>query len=182
MVRLPVIVAAVLAIAASAPLMCATTSPATARELRDRDGDMDRDLRDVLRDRIRTRQDLRDVLRDRIRTRQDLRDLLEDLFENRPGLRGALRERIREARDEDEDEDEDHEGLRGAIRERIRDYRDRDDEDRGGYRGRFRERLAERIAERRHGEDEGQCFFITRTVRDEDRTLIVRITRRVCRD
>ena len=81
MARLPVIAAAVLAIAASAPLMCATTSPATAREWRDRDGDVNRDLRDLLIDRIRTRQ--------------DLRDLLEDLLEYRPGLRGALRERIR---------------------------------------------------------------------------------------
>ena len=143
MVRLPVIVAAVLAIAASAPLMCATTSPATAREWRDGDADVNRDLRDLLIDRIRTRQ--------------DLRDLLADLMENRPD-------------------------LRGAIRERIRDYRDRDDEDRGGYRGRFRERLAERIAERRHGGDEGQCYFLTRSLRDEDGALIVRITRRVCRD
>ena len=166
MVRLPVIVAAVLAIAASAPLMCATTSPATAREWRDRDADVNRDLRDLLIDRIRTRQ--------------DLRDLLADLMENRPDLRGALRERIREARAEDEDEDGG--GMRGALRERMRDWRDREDEDEGGLRGRLRERLAERVAERRHGGDEGQCYFLTRSLRDEDGALIVRITRRVCRD
>ena len=57
MARLPVIAAAVLAIAASAPVICTTTSPASAQGWRDSEGDTDRDLRDFLRDRIRTRQD-----------------------------------------------------------------------------------------------------------------------------
>jgi hypothetical protein len=73
MARLPVIAAAVLAIAASAPVICTTTSPASAQGWRDRDGDTDRDLRDLLRDRIRTRQDLRDLIVDLIQDRQDMR-------------------------------------------------------------------------------------------------------------
>ena len=67
MARLPVIAAAVLAIAASAPVICTTTSPASAQGWRDRDGDVDRDLRDLLRDRIRTRQDMRDLIIDLVR-------------------------------------------------------------------------------------------------------------------
>ena len=54
MARLPVIAAAVLAIAASAPVICTTTSPASAQGWREGDGDAGRDLRDLLRDRIRT--------------------------------------------------------------------------------------------------------------------------------
>src|SRR3954469_25449613 len=100
MARLPVIAAAVLAIAASAPVICTTTSPASAQGWRDKDGDTDRDLRDLLMDRIRTRQDLRDLITDLLRDRQD--------------LRGRVRDRI--SRDGDEDEDG---GLRGRLRERI---------------------------------------------------------------
>src|SRR6202040_3708594 len=107
MARLPVIAAAVLAIAASAPVICTTTSPASAQGWRDRDGDMDRDLRDLLRDRIRTRQDLRDLIIDLIQDRQDMR-------------------------------------------------------------GRLRERIGERIAERRGGGEEGDCYFLTRSLRDQD--------------
>jgi hypothetical protein len=103
MARLPMIAAAVLAIAASAPVICTTTSPASAQGWRDRDGDMDRDLRDLLRDRIRTRQ--------------DLRDLIIDLLQDRQDLRGRLRERISHLRERDEDEDGG--GLRGRLRERI---------------------------------------------------------------
>ena len=82
MARLPVIAAAVLAIAASAPVICTTTSSASAQGWRDRDGDTERDLRDFLRDRIRTRQ--------------DLRDLIVDLMQDRRDMRGRLRERIGE--------------------------------------------------------------------------------------
>ena len=144
MARLPVIAAAVLAIAASAPVICATTSPASAQGWRDRDGDTDRDLRDLLKDRIRTRQ--------------DLRDLIVDLIQDRQDLRGRLRERISHARDREEEEDG------------------------GGLRGRLRERIAERIAERRRGGEEGDCYFLTRSLRDEDGDLLVIIRRRVCRD
>src|ERR1700736_1058866 len=146
MARLPVIAAAVLAIAASAPVICTTTGPASAQGWRDGDGDKDRDLRDLLRDRIRTRQDLRDLIVDLIHDRQD--------------LRGGLRERIGHRRDRDE-----YEG-----------------EDGGGWRGRLRERIAERMAERRRGGEEGECYFLTRSLRDEDGDFLVIVRRRVCRD
>jgi hypothetical protein len=149
MARLPVIAAAVLAIAASAPVICTTTSPASAQESRDKDGDMNRDLRDLLKDSIRTRQDLRDLIVDLIQDRQDRQD-----------LRGRLRERISQRRDREE-EDED-----GG----------------GGMRGRLRERIAERIAERRHGGEEGDCYFLTRSLRDEDGDFLVIVRRHVCRD
>src|ERR1700730_4662085 len=130
MARLPVIAAAVLAIAASAPVICTTTSPASAQGWRDRDGDVDHDLRDLLRDRIRTRQ-----------------------------------------------------GFRRRSRERISQRRDREDEeDDGGLRGRLRERIGERIAERRRGGEEDDCYFLTRSLRDEYGDLLVLVRRRVCRD
>jgi len=144
MARLPVIAAAVLAIAASAPVICTTTSPASAQGWHDRDGDMDRDLRDLLRDRIRTRQ--------------DLRDLIVDLIQDRQDMRGRLRERISQWRDREEDEDD------------------------GGWRGRLRERIGERIAERRRGGEEGDCYFLTRSLRAQDGDLLVIVRRRVCRD
>jgi hypothetical protein len=145
MARLPVIAAAVLAIAASAPVICTTTGPASAQGWRDGDGDKDRDLRDLLRDRIRTRQDLRDLIVDLIHDRQDLRD--------------GRREQIGRGRDRDEDEDEDE----------------------GGWRGPLRERIAERIEGRRGGE-ERTCYFIIRSLQDEDGNLAVVVRRRVCRD
>ena len=157
MARLPVIAAAVLAIAASAPVICTTTSPASAQGWRDKDGDTDRDLRDLLRDRIRTRQ--------------DLRDLIVDLIQDRQDMRGRLRERIGERIAE----------RRGGGEEG--DWRNRDeDEDGGGWRGRLRERIGERIAERRHGGEEGDCYFLTRSLRAQDGDLLVIVRRRVCRD
>src|ERR1700756_5753803 len=108
MARLPVIAAAVLAIAASAPVICTTTSPASAQGWRDRDGDMDRDLRDLLKDRIRTRQDLRDLITDLIQDRQDLRGR----------VRERIAERVAERRCGGEEEEDDG-GLRGRLRERI---------------------------------------------------------------
>jgi hypothetical protein len=153
MARLPVIAAAVLAIAASAPVICTTTSPASAQGWRDRDGDMDRDLMD------------------RIRTRQDLRDLIIDLIQDRQDMRGRLRERIGERIAE----------RRGGGEEG--DCRNRDeDEDGGGGRGRLRERIAERIAERHRGGEEGDCYFLTRSLRAEDGDWFVLVRRRVCRD
>jgi hypothetical protein len=144
MARLPVIAAAVLAIAASAPVMSTTTGPASAQGWRDGDSDKDRDLRDLLRDRIRTRQDLRDLIVDLIHDRQDLQD--------------GRRESIGRGRDQEEDEDG------------------------GGWRGPLRERIAERIAERRRGGEEGTCYFIIRSLQDEDGDLAVVVRRRVCRD
>jgi hypothetical protein len=145
MTRLSVIAAAVLAIAASAPVICATTSPASAQGWRDRDGEMDRDLRDLLRDRIRTRE--------------DLRDLIADILRDRAELRERLRERVGHWRDRDEDNENDM-----------------------GWRSRLRERLAERMAEHHHGADEGECLFLTRSLRDEDGDFLIVVRRRVCRD
>ena len=138
MARLPVIAAAVLAIAASAPVICTTTTPASAQGWRDSDGDVGRDLRDLLRDRIRTREDLRDLIIDLLESRQE----------------------------------------RGGLRERIGRWRDREDEGDGGWRGRLRER----IAERRHGGGEGECYFLTRSLRAQDGDFLVFVRRRVCRD
>ncbi|HTV56587.1 MAG TPA: hypothetical protein VMI06_16950, partial [Terriglobia bacterium] len=90
--------------------------------------------------------------------REDLRDFIVDLLRERPELRSRLRERIGNWRD-----------------------RDDDDEDGGGWRGHMRERLAERMAERHHGE-EGGCYFLTRSLRDEDGDFLLIIRRRVCRD
>jgi hypothetical protein len=137
MARLPVIAAAVLAIAASAPVICTTTSPASAQGWRDKDGDMGRDLRDLL---------------------TNLRHLIVDLIQDRQDSRGRLRERTSHWRDREEEEDD------------------------GGLRGRLRERIAERIAERRRGGEEGDCYFLTRSLRDEDGDLLVIVRRRVCRD
>jgi hypothetical protein len=153
MIRLPIVAAAVLAIAASAPVICATTNPASAQGWRDSD-DMDRDLRDLLRDRIRTQEDLRDII--------------VDLLHDRPDLRGRLRERISDWRDEDEGEG----GLRGRLRGRINDWHEREGEGEGGWRGRLHARGLER----------GECLIITRSVRDEDRDFMVLVRRRVCPD
>ncbi len=144
MTRLPVIAAAVLAIAASAPLVCTTTSPASAQGWHGRDGDVGSDLRDLLRDRIQTREDLRDLIIDLLRDRQE--------------MRGRLRERMGQWRDREEDEDD------------------------GGWHGGLRGRLAERLAERRGGGEGGGCYFLTRSLSDEDRDFILIIRRRVCRD
>jgi hypothetical protein len=101
--------------------------------------------------------DLRDLLRDRIRTREDLQDLIADL---------------RERQD-----------MRGRMRERIGNWREReDDEGEEGWHGSLRKRLAERMAERRHGGDEGECYFLTRSLRDEDGDFLVIVRRRVCGD
>src|ERR1700680_22075 len=137
MARLPVIAAAVLAIAASAPVICTTTSPVSAQGWRDKDGDMGRDLRDLL---------------------TNLRHLIVDLIQDRQDSRGRLRARTGHWRDREEEEDD------------------------GGLRGRLRERIAERIAERRRGGEEGDCYFLTRSLRDEDGDLLVIVRRRVCRD
>ena len=195
MARLPVIAAAVLAIAASAPVIGTTASPASAGS-RDRDGDVDRDLRDLLRDRIQTRQDLRDFIIDLLHDRQDLRRRLRERVghwrdrgdeedEDGGGLRGRLRERVGHWRDRGDEEDEDGGGLRGRLRERVGHWRDRgdeEDEDGGGLRGRLRERIGDRVAERRRGGEEGDCYILTRSLRDADRDLLVVVRRRVCRD
>ncbi len=75
--------------------------------------------------------------------------------------------------------------MRGRLRERMGQWRDReDDENDGGWRSRVRERLAERLAERRYGgeDEERECYFLTRSLRDEDGDLVIIVRRRVCRD
>jgi len=158
MTRLPIIAAAALAIAASAPVLWTTTSPASAHDwgdrsdMADRGGGGDTDS-----------GDLRDLLRDRIRTRADLRDLIIDLLQDRRDLRERMRERMNDRRS----------GWHGAD----------EDEEGGGLRGRLRERLAERMADRHHGEEEGGgCYFLTRSLRDEDGDFVIIVRRRICRD
>jgi hypothetical protein len=46
----------------------------------------------------------------------------------------------------------------------------------------LRGRLAERLAERHGGGEGGGCYFLTRSLSDEDRDFILIIRRRVCRD
>jgi len=38
------------------------------------------------------------------------------------------------------------------------------------------------MAERRRGGEEGDCYFLTRSLRDEDGDFLVIVRRRVCRD
>src|ERR1700753_3923057 len=93
MTRLPLVAAAVLAIAASAPIVCTTTSPASAQGWHqgghDGGGEIDHDLGDLLRDRIQTRE--------------DMRDFIADLLRDRPELRRRLRERLSNWRGRGED-------------------------------------------------------------------------------
>jgi len=154
MTRLPIIAAAALAIAASAPVLWTTASPASAHDWGDRS-----DMADRGGGGDTDNGDLRDFLRDRIRTRADLRDLIIDLLQDRRDLR----ERMNDRRSSWHGGDEDEEG--------------------GGLRGRLRERLAERMADRHHGEEEGgACYFLTRSLRDEDGDFVIIIRRRICRD
>jgi hypothetical protein len=155
MARLPVIAAAVIAIAASTSVITATTTPASAQEWRDSDGDISRDLRDLLMDRIRGRE--------------DLRDLIGDLLEQRQERRSELRERMQRWGDR---EDADEDGWRGRLRERVSQWREGQDEHEGGGRGRLHVRGLER----------GECYFLTRSLRDEDRDFFVLVRRRVCPD
>jgi hypothetical protein len=150
--RLPCIAAAALALTVAAPVMGLIATPAAAQGWRDDD----RDLRDGdLRDL------LREVLMDRgMERRQERRE------ERRQDLRDALMEHLG-----DDDGD-----RRGRLRERVQAFRDRDDEDDGDRRSRLRQR----IAERRDG-GEG-CYFLTRSLRDEDGDLLVVVRRRRCRD
>jgi hypothetical protein len=106
--------------------------------------------------------DLRDLLTDWVHERRDRRDMLMDLLQERRDRRAELMDRLHDRRD-----------LRERLRERISN-RWEDEDDDGGWRGRLRERLAERRG--------GNCYFLTRSLRDEDRSLLVIVRRRVCRD
>ena len=149
MTRSSIIVASVLTLIALPPLVCTTTTPASAQEQDWSGSDLgDGDLRDLLSDWVRDRPDRRDMLMDLLQERRDRRAELMDRLHDRMDRRDQLRERIT-SRGDDEDED-------------------------GGWRGRLRERLAERRG--------GNCYFLTRSLRGEDQSLLVVVRRRVCRD
>lgn len=106
--------------------------------------------------------DLRDFLRDAVRERADRRDMLMDLIQERRDRRAELMDMLRDRRD-----------LRDRIRERVSGRLGGEDDD-GNWGGRLRERLAARAG--------GNCYFLTRSLRDEDGSLLVIVRRRVCRD
>ena len=86
-------------------------------------------FRDLIRDRLETRNDLRDLLGDRIRSREDLRDLLTDRMERRALLRELLAEHMNNrggsagdlVLNRSEGSDENPGGTAGINREDLRD-------------------------------------------------------------
>src|SRR5215813_3170311 len=109
------IATAVLMLAASGSLL-ATAPTASAQGLRDLLGERAENrtnLRELISDRLATRDDLRDLLRDRLERRNDLRDLILDRLATRDDLRDLLRDRLERRND-----------LRDLILDRVR---DRDD-------------------------------------------------------
>ncbi|WP_262031300.1 hypothetical protein [Microvirga sp. Mcv34] len=186
MTRWPVLAMAAFTFVVSPSLFLASAMPATAQENDWGSGDTgmgDGRLRDLLRDWVQDRADRRDMLLDLIQERRDQRDELMDVLQERSDRRGEvadflrdhpwLRERLREraaSRWNDEDGG-------GAVRERLRERvasRWNDEDDGGAWRGRLRERLAERMG--------GDCYFLTRSLRNQDGSLLVVVRRRVCRD
>ena len=108
--------------------------------------------------------DLRDLLREWVRDRPDRREQLMDRLQERRDRRADLVDRLLDRGDRSD-----------RLRERIASRSDDDEEEEdGGWRGRLRERLAERR--------DGDCYFLTRSLRDADRSLLVVVRRRVCRD
>ena len=165
MARLPVMAMAALAIVASPALCVATPTPAFAQG--DDWGSSETDVSD---------SSLRDFLRNWIEDRGDRRDMLMDLIQERRDQRGERRDLLQERTDggsELMDLLRNHPGLRERLRERLA-SRWRTEEDGGGWRGRLRERLAERSG--------GNCYFLTRSLRDQEGSLLVIVRRRVCRD
>lgn len=187
MTRWPVLAMAAFTLVVSPSLFLASTAPAAAQENDWDSGDTgmsDGRLRDLLRDWMQDRGDRRDMLMDLVQERRDQRDELMDLLQERSDRRGEIadflrdhpwvRERLRDrvaSRWNDEDGG-------GALRERLRERAASrwNDEDNGGgmVRGRLRERLAERMS--------GDCYFLTRSLRNQDGSLLVLVRRRVCRD
>jgi hypothetical protein len=152
MTKLPVIATTALALFVSTPLLCTTATPASAHDWSDQDEGVSGDLRDRLMDRLEARRERRELIRDLLQERRDRRDAMEDLLGDRGDLRDRLRDRLRERLAGDDDNSRDQ--LRGRLRERI--------------------------AERREGR--GECYFVTRSIRDEDGDFLAVIRRRVCRD
>jgi hypothetical protein len=175
MTRSSIIVASVLTLIALPPLFSTMITPASAQEQEWSNSDMSGgNLRDLLRDWVGDNPDRRDMLMDLLQERRGRRAEVMDRMHDRMDRRDRLRERISNREDDDEDGSwRDRGDLRDRLRERIssRGY----DEEGGSRRGRLRERLAER----RGG---GDCYFLTRSLRNEDRTLLVFVRRRVCPD
>ena len=155
MKQLTRVAAIFLALAVATPLLTSMTAPAIAQGSRDSDDETsERPLLDIVLDRLGFRKDLRDMIVDQLMARHRARSLLED----RGRLRQALRERLRDRRSATYDDDD-------------------DDDDDGGLRGRLRERAAQW----RHGRG-GDCYFLTRSLREADGDLLVIVRRRICRD
>jgi hypothetical protein len=152
MTKLPVIATTALALFVSTPLLCTTATPASAHDWSDQDEGVSGDLRDRLMDRLEARRERRELIRDLLQERRDRRDGMEDLLGDRGEARDRLRDRLRERLAGDDD----------------------------NFRDRQRGRLRERIAERR--ESRGECYFVTRSIRDEDGDFLAVVRRRVCRD
>jgi chromatin segregation and condensation protein Rec8/ScpA/Scc1 (kleisin family) len=153
MARPSVIVASLLGLIASPTLLPTITTPAAAQEQEWIAGDQnDGDLRDLLRDWVQDRPDRRDMLM----------DLVQDRRDDRRDRRAELVDRFRDRRD-----------MRRSLRDRISNNNDDEEDD-----GSLRDRLRERVAERRSG----NCYFLTRSLRNEDQSLLVLVRRQICRD
>ena len=174
MTRSSIIVASVLALIALPPLFSAIATPAVAGEQEWSSSDMsDGNLRDLLRDWVGDNPDRRDMLMNLLQNRRDRRAEVMDRRHDRMDRRDRLRERIANRGDDDEDGSwRDRGDLRDRLRERLSSRGDNEED--GSQRGRLRERLAERRG--------GDCYLLTRSLRDEDRTLLVIVRRRVCPD
>lgn len=175
MTRSSIFVASVFTLIALPSILAPMTTPVSAQEPEWSDSNMsDGNLRDLLRNWVGDSPDRRDMVIDLLQERQDRRAEPMDRLHDRMDRRDRRRERISSRWDDDEED-----GIsrgRGDLRDRLRERissRGEDDED-GSRRGRLRERLADR-----HG---GNCYFLTRSLRAEDRTLLVVVRRRVCRD
>jgi len=172
MTRLPVLAMAAFSLFASPTLLLTTTTPAAAQDndwSTDGSDVSDSSLRDLLRDWVQERADRRDMLMDLIQERRDRRSEIMDFLRDHPGLRQRLSERLA-ARSEDEDGG----GMRERMRDRLASRWD-EAEDGGGVRSRLRERFAARM-------ESGGCYFLTRSLRAQDGSLLVLVRRRVCRD
>jgi hypothetical protein len=139
---------------AATPVAGLIATPAAAQGWRGSDRDIgDGELRELLRE----------VLMDRgMERRQGRRQ--ERREDRRDDLRGMLLDHLGEG-----DAD-----RRGRLRERVQTLRDRDDDDDGAGRSGLRQRIADRR--------DGGCYFLTRSLRDEDGDLLVTVRRRRCPD
>jgi hypothetical protein len=162
MTRLSVLAIATLTFIASPTFFLAASTPASAQN--DDWGTDEPDirggsLRELLRDWMEERTDRRDMLMDLIQERQDQRGELMDLLHERMNRGGEIREFLRN---------------HPELRERVASRWNNDGDDGGALRDRIRERLSERL--------DGSCFFLTRSLRKQDGSLLVVVRRRVCRD